>query len=146
MSRELALYDWDFEFASLDVNACFEHFCEIVNSLIREFLPVKHPTNWRPPWPTRHPVSLIHLRSIRWNNYKSARLTYGTHSAVAHEALTLFNSTNADIHKFLIRSRVQYEPSLIHHMKENPKLFHAYIRHKKTGRASVEPLRLSTGE
>ena len=56
------------------------------------------------------------------------------------------NSINADIHTFHIRSQAQYEPSLIHRMKENPKLFHAYIRHKKkTGRTSVGPL-LPSGE
>ena len=146
MSRELALYDWDFEFAALDVNACFERFCEIVNSLVRELVPVKHPINRRPPWPTRPPGSLIRLRSVHWNNYKSVRLVYGRHSAVAREALSLFTSTNVAIHKFHIRSQAQYESSLIKRMKENPKLFHAYIRHKKTGRVSVGPLRLSTGE
>ena len=31
-------------------------------------------------------------------------------------------------------------------MKENPKLFHAYIRHKKVGRTSVGPLSLASGE
>ena len=120
-----------FEFASLYANACFERLCVIVYSLIRDLVPVKHPTVRRPPWPTRPPGSLLRSRSVSWDNYKSTRRIHGRRSVIAVEALSQFNSINADIHTFHIRSHAQYESSLIHRMKENPKLFHAYIRHKK---------------
>lgn len=146
MSRELSVIDWDLEFAFHDANACFERFCEILHSLIRELVPVKRPTEQRPPWPTRPPGSLLRLRSILWNNYKLARREHGRRSISAAEALSQFNVANASIHKFHVTSQAEYESSLIHRMKENPKLFHSYIRHKKIGRTSVGPLYTITGE
>ena len=146
MSRELSLYDWDYEFAFQDVNSCFERLCTVVHSLISELVPVKPPIPGRPPWPSRPPGSLTRWRSVCWRNYKSARRVHGRGSTMAKEALLRFNNANADVHRFHLRSQAQYESSLIRRMKENPKLFHSYIRHKKVGRTSVGPLYMSTGD
>lgn len=42
-------------------------------------------------------------------------------------------------------SQILYEESLINRFKDNPKLFHQYIRQKKTGAPWVEPLKSPDG-
>ena len=91
------------------------------------------------------PGSLLRLRS-HWNNYKLAKCEHGQRSIPAFETLSQFNVTNAIIHKCHVTSQVEYEASLIHHMKENPKLFHSYIHHKKIDCTSVGPPYSTTGE
>ena len=130
MSRGLSLFDWDFEFASLDANACFERLCVIVYSLIRDLVPVKHPTV-RARHGLHVPLVVSYARDplvgitinppdVYMEDVLSSRLRHYRSFSI-----------NADIHTFHIRSQAQYESSLIHRMKKNPKLFHAYIRHKK---------------
>ena len=145
MNRELSLIDWDFEFAHKDVNACYERFCDILYSLIAELVPEKHPVD-RPPWRQRPPGSLIRHRSNCWHAYKAARSSHGRRSPITVQALLNFNAANADVHNFQRLSQASYESSLVRQMKEKPKLFHAYIRHKKVGRNTVGPLRIESGE
>ena len=145
MNRELDSVDWDFEFAFQDVNACFQRFCAIVHSLVVALVPEKKPVE-RPPWRVRPPGSLIRRRSRHWHDYKAARSLHGRRSPITSQALSAFNAANADIHSFQVRSQANYESSLILRMKEKPKLFHAYIRHKKVGRTSAGPLRLTSGD
>ena len=49
---------------------------------------------------------------------------------------------NAEIKNYCIESQKSYELSLISQMDRNPKLFHAYIKHRKVSRPSIGPLQL----
>ena len=142
-----AIIDWlDFDSAFYDADACFKRFCEILHSLVWELVPVKLPTEQHPPWPTHPPGSLLCLRFIHWNNNKLSRHEHGWRSISAVEALSQFNVAYASIHKFYVTSQAERESSVIHHMKESPKLFHSHIHHKKIGQTSVGPLCSTTGE
>ena len=117
----------------------------LLYSLVAELLPEKHPVD-RPPWRQHPPGSLICHRSSCWHTYKVARSSHGRQSPITVQALLNFNAANADVHNFQHLSQASYESSLVHQMKEKPKLFHAYIRHKKVGHNSVGPLRIESGE
>ena len=58
-------------------------------------------------------------------------------------ALAQYNEVNQ---RFYVAQQLDYERSLIHKIKESPKLLHQYIRSKKIGTPSVGPLKLDNGE
>ena len=40
----------------------------------------------------------------------------------------------------------KYESSLIDQLRSSPKMFHSIIKHRRVGRPTVDPLRLSNGK
>ena len=57
-------------------------------------------------------------------------------------ALRTFQEVNSQLHAFATSSQIEYEKSLLKRSRENPKLLHSYMRHKKQLHCSVGPLRL----
>ena len=146
MNRRLEDVNWNFEFAYRNCNDSYERFCEIVQELTNEFVPVKNKTSSLSPWPCNPPPRLLRQRSALWNEFKRVRTSHGRRSSEATETLNEFRVVNEHIHNFQLSSQGSYEQSLLTKMKDDPKLFHSYIRHRKSGRTSVGPLRLQSGE
>lgn len=142
MNHVLGGIDWDFEFAHLNCASSFLRLCQILHPLIDEFVPLKTHKDPRPPWPVRPPPSLLRRRSVLWKQFKEVRAVSGRRSIASQRALSSFLSVNSDIHNFHVRSQAEYENSLSLRLKENPKLLHSYVRHRKVGRTTVGPLRL----
>ena len=99
MMRQLSLVDWDFEFAHKDVDACFQRFGDILNSLVADLVPEKHPVD-RPPWSIRPPGSPIRRRSDHWHAYKAARSLHGRRSPITVQSLLNFNLVNAEVYNY----------------------------------------------
>ena len=53
--------------------------------------------------------------------------------------------SNNQIKNFTVSSQISYERKVVSQLKESPKLFHSYIRHRKVGRPGVGPMRLECG-
>ncbi|XP_043243189.1 uncharacterized protein LOC122392429 [Amphibalanus amphitrite] len=131
-NRMLSNIDWDLELAFLDSDQSFKRFAEILNDVCTECIPLKPPSEGRPPWSTNPPTSLIKRRHAAWSRYKSVRHQLGRHSGEARSMYASFASLNQQCRKFAVQAQAKYEEDLISKSKENPKLFHSYIRKKKT--------------
>ena len=59
------------------------------------------------------------------------------------QKLYLFNAACQTLRQSIISCQRNYEQHLSNHRKTKPKLFHSYIRKKKTARPSVGPLRIN---
>ena len=146
LSRCLADVDWESELDTLLPDAQYCKFLNIIHPLIDRFVPVKVPSAKSPfPWTKNPPRQLTRERNDAWHAYKSVRFDRGRSSASTIEAWDLFKHTNDLIRNFAIHSQKQYESSLSDQLSTNPKLFHSYIRHRKTGKPTVGPLRLDNG-
>ena len=147
ISEVLSLVDWDFEFAYLNVTSSYDKFVEIVSDVVKEHVPVK---TLRPrsavPWKVTPPGSLVRDRQHAWQAYKDIRRQSGRRSNDALEAYSKFCSLNRQCRSFAVSSQARYEAGLIDAWRDNPKLFHAYVRSKKTAPATVGPLRLPGGQ
>ena len=142
----LRTIDWDCELALLDADKSFNYFLSIISDLIDEHVPDKPPASQKPPWPIRPPTSLINQRQKAWNHYKAVRGRLGRRSHEAFAAYAAFAVVNRQHRGFAVQSQISYEEKLMTESKENPKLLHAYIRHKKVGRPMVGPLKDGSGQ
>ena len=144
---ELRNVDWDFEFQYLNAEQSLDKLLEILHPFIQQCVPIADASRdqTRVPWKTNVPNSLRRKRHMAWDKYKHDRDTHGRRSLSSRTSLTKFLEINKEYRTFALRSQVAYERSLLTRMKENPKLFHSYIRHKKQFRSSVGPLRLPSG-
>ena len=137
--------DWCAEFEGLNTNDCFELLTTRVKSLTDEFVPLKLDRNSKPPWPSRPPSSLVRQRQRAWSTFKSVRHRLGNRSSEASIAYRTFATINNKYRNYNVYCQSKYEETLINRSKENPKLLHSYIRHKKVGRSSAGPLKLPSG-
>ena len=146
INEQLSNIDWDLEFAHRNASDCESHFVKVLSDLTEQFVPLKETSEYKVPWRTRPPTSLVHQRQSAWQKYKSVRLQLGRSARDTHAAYATFTSVNRQYRSFSIRSQAEYEGSLIERSKETPKVLHSYIRNKKIGRPSVGPLTLASGE
>ena len=148
ISEALSKVDWAFEFAHLDISDMYAKFVHIVTDVAKDHIPVKpcQPQRDAVPWRVTPPGALIRHRRQAWQSYKGIRHRLGRTSRAALDAFSKFNDLNRQCRKFAVMSQARYEAGLIDKWKENPKLFHSYIRSKKSGALSVGPLKLSNGE
>ena len=124
----------------------YERFCEILFNATRELVPEK--TFIRPgrvPWNTKPPAELKNRRHRAWASYKAARSSHGRNSAIAVALLQSFLDINFEYRNFSTASQSEYEKFLVDSIKAKPKLFHSYIKHKKTGNPTVGPIELRNG-
>ena len=138
--------DWATTFEGLNASECFDLFTNQVTALCEEFVPLKPPGSENPPWPTRPPTSLVRERQRAWSTFKAIRHRLGNRSAEASTAYRAFADINTRFRNFDVYSQSKYEEGLIAKSKQNPKLIHSYVRHKKVGRSSAGPLRLPSGD
>lgn len=133
INRLLQNIDWDYELDQLSPNAAFVKLKDILEPLIVQYIPLcKHTENHRLPWSRNPPTSLKNQRKHAWEEYKDNRSMHGRHSAITSSSLQSFLQANKALRNFAFTSQVNYERSLIARTKDNPRLLHSYIRHKKT--------------
>ena len=142
----LSEVNWDFELAYCDVDASYNKFSMILKQVTTECVPLKSPITCTPPWSTRPPTSLINRRHLAWSKYKSARKQLGRHSGLARSSYATFANLNQQCKTYAVKAQAQYEESLILRSQDHPKLLHSYLRKKKTGRPTVGPLTLQSGQ
>ena len=138
--------DWDFEFRFLTAQEAYTHLLSILKPLISRYVPTKTEGQLNKlPWKTNPPTSLKRKRSSTWSAYKDAKRSLGKRAPATQESLKAFQSANKELRSFAARSQIEYEKSLLLRLKDNPKMLHSYLRHKKKFRSSVGPLKLSSG-
>ena len=145
ISSTLSETNWEAKFEGLSANECFQHLAVQIRSLSDKFVPLKPEVSEKPPWPSRPPTSLVHERQRAWSAFKSVRYRLGSRSAQSTSAYRAFADVNSRFRNYSIQSQSKYEEGLINKTKQNPKILHSYIRHKKVGRSAAGPLKLSTG-
>ena len=143
IEEHLRACDWYYEFYGLSVSGMFGRLKDILSPLISSYVPlfsdrVAPNRHLPPPWMKRD-------RSRAWKFYKDTRNTYGRHSAIAVQALAVFDVINSRYRNFFSDSQMRYEQSLLENFRECPKRFHTYIRSKKVGGLSVGPLKRVDG-
>ena len=138
--------DWDFEFAHLSAHEAFTRLLAILEPLIEQYVPRARQDDRgnKIPWKTNPPSSLKRRRKAAWEEYKSLRSKDGRRAPNTVSALMAFLQVNGQLRSFASISQIEYEKSLIARSKDNPKLLHSYIKHKKQFRSSVGPLRLGS--
>ena len=136
--------DWDFEFNQLSAQEAFDRLSSILEPLVIQHVPRGRQDckQKKLPWKSNPPSSLKRRRQVAWRTYKDSRTKFGRKSQEAVSALKAFWETNNELRSYACTSQIEYEKSLIARSKENPKLLHSYIRHKKQYRSSIGPLRL----
>ena len=130
INEQLSSIEWDLEFAHRDANDCESHFAKVLSDLTEQFIPVKETREYKVPWRTRPPTSLVHQRQLAWQKYKSVRLQLGRSASDTRAAYATFTSVNRHYRSFSIRSQADYEGSLIERSKETPKVLHSYPEQK----------------
>ena len=139
--------DWDLELSNLSAQDAFIKLLSILEPLVDQYIPrVSQGARRRKvPWKSNPPSSLKRRRKAVWDKYKGLRSNLGRKAPLTVSALKTFQEVNNQLRTFASRSQIEYEKSLIERSKENPKLLHSYMRHKKQLRCSVGPLRLASG-
>ena len=144
--RCLADIDWESELDMLMPDAQYLRFINIISPLIDRFVPPKVSSNRSSvPWTKNPPRELIRIKSQAWSAYKVIRVDLGRRHSSTIDAWNVFLCANDNIKNFAINSQKRYESSLGEQISFNPKLFHAYIKHRKIGRPTIGPLRLGDG-
>ena len=143
----LGQIDLDSRLYSLPVDNQYEIFLDTYRALESRFVP-KHKTgnNKNVPWNLNPPRALVRAKHNAWIEYKETRSTNGRTHPSALLAWQAFEDANIDIKMFAINSQIDYERKVATQLNTKPKLFHSYIRHRKVGKPTVGPLKLSTGE
>ena len=77
--------------------------------------------------------------------FKSVKRRLGNRSDETNITYRAFADINNRSRNFHVHSQPKYEEGLIEKSKQNPKLLHSYIRHKKVGRSSAGPVKLPSG-
>lgn len=148
ISEALSHVDWDFEFAHLSTSDLYHRFVHIVMDIVKDYIPLKplQPKSRPVPWKVTPPGGLIRDRQQAWQSYKDVRHRLGRRSDAAFEAYSRFTHLNRQCKYFAVRSQADYEAGLIDVWRENPKLFHSYVRSKKAAAVTVGPLKLTDGQ
>ena len=144
ISAYLVEVDWDTAFVELDIGECYRLFIGIIEDCINRYVPYKEaPKSGK--WLVVPPRSLILRRKTLWNAFKSCR---SRHGRVHPETVMLENEyfmINQTYRNFARFKQSEYEQRLIDLLPDAPKIFHSYLRQRKTGCPSVGPLKLADG-
>ena len=147
INSALSSIDWTTELAQLSSQEAYSRLLSIIEPLIEQFVPKgSRDGDRKPPWKSNPPSTLKRHRREAWKVYKDLRSNLGRKSPETVQALQLFLKANSDIRLYASRQQIEYERSLINRSKENPKLLHSYIRHKKRYRSSIGPLLRSSND
>ena len=141
----ISFIDWNSEFHGLDTHQKYSRLLNILDPLIRQYIPMKTNSPAAVPWQTNPPRSIIRAKQEAWQSYKLARSRVGRGSQLAVTEWNRFCACNRTIQNFAINSQKEYELVLTDQLGTHPKLFHSYINHRKKGRPSVGPLKNSNG-
>ena len=146
LGRFLREIDWYYELAYLSVNDQYEIFLKVIEPLIDRCIPLCGMKGFnKVPWAVNPPKSLCRQKNVAWSNYKECRSIYGRSNNLTITAWENFCNINCQVKNFTIQSQKNYEKSIAAQLSESPKLFHSYIKNRKTNRPVVGPLRLNNG-
>ena len=145
MERLFADVDWNLEFSGMDAGSMYERFLSIVLELVAVCVPLKKCSVGLSRCFAKPPTSLLRSRSRLWSQYKSVRTQFGRNSLQASAAYSDYRDINQQYREYSLRKTLDYEREILSRSKLQPKLFHSYIRGKKTGRPKIGPLRLPNG-
>ena len=140
--EELAMIDWRSMFERISVDECYNAFCDIISGLVERYVPVTDEKPRNATWMQKPPRQTVMAKSRAWDEYKRARKSHGRLSELATRAWEAFTQASSTLRSHAIRQQCNYEENLIDSIKDNPKLFHGYIRRKKKGRVPVGPLKV----
>jgi hypothetical protein len=144
ISEVLDEVDWEFEFAFCSVDDKYIFLQTMLLSLIERFVPQRRGAPSQ-PWSARPSQELLRQRSQAWESFKLARRMYGRNEARTVDAYHSFVRFNNECRNCEVVNRSKYEAELIDQLKDHPKLFHSYIRKKKTGSPTIGPIKQTNG-
>ena len=142
ISEKLDEFDWRFEFAGMSSREMNSSLLKIIERLVDRFVPKAMRCKTKPPWTLNPPRTLLHRKSLLFSNYKQVRETRARNHPETIAAWRNFTEANNDVKQFARRSQEAYEVSIANQIKTNPKLFHAYLKHRKVGRLTIDPLKV----
>ena len=142
LARCLNDVDWDTELTTLLPSDQYTKLIAILTPLVDRFIPKKSP-NSSTPWPKNPPNVIVRAKRDAWRMYKDCRMAHGRYHTITLTAFAEFKRRNDEVKRYAIDSQKKYELKLSTQIDTNPKLFHAYIKHKKVGKPVVGPLRIS---
>ena len=143
MIASLERIDWDLKLMFLGINDAYEEFSSTIKHHIDKFVPTKTIKSSVPPYEKGIPPSLLRGRAACWKTYKQHRTQFGRHSHQAQLSYYRFNATNMQLKNLMLNKRIEYECSILEQYKDKPKLFHSYIKKKKSSRPRLGPLLMS---
>ncbi|KAK4321887.1 hypothetical protein Pmani_007350 [Petrolisthes manimaculis] len=143
INRSLSMYDWDLEFMYLDPDQMLHKFTHLLQDLCTRHVPARGPKGRSPPWHKNISRNLQRWKKVAWSQYIEVRRTHGRRSVIAAQKLFTFHEANMALRRDVLACQVAYESHLIDQRSTRPKLFHAYIRNKKTARPTIGPLKMN---
>ena len=145
MSEDLFMVNWELLFDGMDVNECYEIFLDVIDECIAKYVPQRKPPSVNGKWLADPPRELLRERASLWRNYKQSRNLYGRNHQMVRQAWEMFSSVNFSYRHYARLKQCRYEAKLLGLLQEAPKVFHAYIRERKSSCPSVGPLKISDG-
>ena len=143
IANKILDFDWDSEFCRLGVQEMYDKLMNILKALCKRFIPESDRDCSKPPWTLNPPRSLITEKVRRFEQYKEVRRNSGRNDPSTLRAWQGFTEVNNRLRTFAKDSQKDYEKKVAAQLKTNPKLFHGYLRHRRVGRPTIGPLKLS---
>ena len=144
ISAELMEIDWEHLFSGASVEVCNALYVQQLQECIHAHVPVRGaPRSHR--WLSRPPRSMVAQRSALWGEYKISRSVHGRSSEQAELALGQYLNLNNAYRNYARSKQCLHEQKLASLLSTAPKLFHSYLRERKTGCPTVGPLKTSNG-
>ena len=138
--------DWYDEFFTIGAKHQYKRFLDIMYSLINRYVPhAQRHSSSGVPWSVNPPRNLLETKNAEWLNFKECRRVHGRGDTETLAAWSRFSDSNQQIKSYSVNSQRNYEGTLAQQIKKSPKLFHAYLKHRRVGRPSVGPLKMSDG-
>ena len=130
----------------MPINQQYRRFIAIISPLVERYVPLcRNYCEKNVPWAVNAPRALQRDKNEAWRHFKSCRSISGRNHVDTTDAYVRFTEINRQIKMFAVNSQVMYEKHVASQIKDNPKLFHSYIKHRRVQKPSVGPLRLPCG-
>ena len=134
--------DWNIEFEGLTAAECYTVFLNKVAEAREIYVPVADSSCKIDPWVAKPPRALIVERSHAWASYKRLRRKLGRDHRNVFVAYEVYADLNSQYRNYARNWQKNYELKMANSLREDPKLFHAYVRRRKQGKPSVGPLKV----
>lgn len=144
ISAELAAIDWEHLFSGASVEDCNSFYVQQLQESARSHVPVQSAPRTH-KWLSRPPRAMTTQRSFLWGEYKRSRSLHGRASDQAEQALGQYLSLNNAYRNYARSKQCLHEQRLASLLVTAPKLFHSYVRERKTGCPTVGPLKTTDG-
>ena len=147
MASCLQIVDWEEELYMLSPNEQYNRFLQIINPMVRKFIPTVTPcSNRRAPWSVNPPRGMKQNKAAAWTQFKNTRREFGRGHHRTEAAWDSFIEASNSVKFFAINSQKEYEKKIAEQLSTMPKLFHSYVRQKRVARPSIGPIKMNSGE